>query len=179
MKKALTLFGMAVAMLFQTALSVADPYEALKVTRLVEPIPAPAFTVPSLNGTPASLSDYKGKVILLNFWATWCFPCRQEMPHMETLWKRYKDKGFVVIGVSNDDKSKTKRVETFVKKVNLSFPILFDTESTVSDLYDVSGIPVSYLIDRDGNVISQIMGIREWDSDEAFELVEHLLGDKK
>ncbi|MFC1748383.1 peroxiredoxin family protein [Pseudomonadota bacterium] len=178
MRKKLPLLCLLVAMLSPAASVFADPYAAMKITRLVEPIPAPAFTISNLNGDETSLDDYKGKLVLLNFWATWCFPCRQEMPDMETLWQRYKDQGLVVIGVSNDDKGKTKRVETFVNKINLSFPILLDSESVVSDLYDVSGIPVSYLIGQDGNVLAQVMGVREWASPDSFALVEHLLQQK-
>jgi len=97
------------------------------------------------------------------------------MPDMEKLWQQYKDAGLVVLGVSNDDAGKRKRVETFINKVNLSFPILLDPESTVSELYNVSAIPVSYLIDRNGVLLAKIVGVRKWASPEAFTLMEHLL----
>ncbi len=153
----------------------ADPFSVMDITPVTQKVLAPGFSLDNLNGNSASLIDYTGEVVLLNFWATWCLPCRQEMPAMERLWQRYKDKGLVVLGVSNDDAGKRRRVATFVKKVDLSFPILLDTESLVSDLYSVSGIPVSYLIGRDGRLLAKIVGTREWDSQDAFSLVENLL----
>jgi len=156
--------------------AIADPFSALNIKPLADTkIPALGFTLKHLDGTTASLSDFSGKVVLLNFWATWCLPCIQEMPDMEQLWQRYKDAGLIVLGVSNDDAGKRKRVETFIDKVNLSFPILLDSDSTVSELYDVSGIPVSYLISRDGTLLAKIVGVREWASPEAFTLMDHLL----
>ena len=153
----------------------ANPFSVMGITPVTQKVLAPGFSLDNLNGDNASLVDYTGEVILLNFWATWCMPCRQEMPAMERLWQRYKNKGLVVLGVSNDDAEKRRRVATFVKKVDLSFPILLDTKSLVSDLYGVSGIPVSYLISRDGIVLAKIVGTREWDSQDAFSLVENLL----
>ena len=155
--------------------ATADPFAAMDTRPLTDGIVAPAFSLKRLNGNETHLADYSGQVILLNFWATWCMPCRQEMPAIELLWQQYREKGLVVVGVSNDDIGKQKRVLTFIKKMNLSFPILLDDESTVSNLYDVSGIPVSYLIGRDGILIAKIVGTREWDSQEAFSLVENLL----
>ena len=154
----------------------ADPFVAMKIKSFSDTkTPALNFTLKHLDGTTASLQDFSGKVVLLNFWATWCLPCIQEMPDMEKLWREYKDAGLVVLGVSNDDAGKRKRVETFINKVNLSFPILLDPDSTVSELYNVSAIPVSYLIDRNGVLLAKIVGVREWASPEAFTLMEHLL----
>jgi cytochrome c biogenesis protein CcmG, thiol:disulfide interchange protein DsbE len=135
---------------------------------------APDFVLKNLGGGEAGLADYKGKLVLLNFWATWCIPCREEMPGMETLWQKYKEQGFVVVAVSVDDGSK-KRVETFTKLLDLSFPVLLDPESEVSDLYKVSDMPTSFLIDRNGNIISRIVGTEEWSSPEAAQFVEKLL----
>ena len=150
-------------------------YQAMNIEPLSAPKQAPAFKLEKLDGQQAQLSDYSGKLILLNFWATWCTPCRHEMPAMEKLWQKYQDQGFVMLGVSNDSERHKKRVKTFVRKMDLSFPILLDTESEVSDLYDVSGIPVSYLISPEGQLLAEIVGIREWASGEAFALVESLL----
>ena len=135
---------------------------------------APDFVLENLRGGNTGLADYRGKVVLLNFWATWCMPCRAEMPGMETLWQKYKEQGFVVVAVSNDEGSK-KRIETFSKLLDLSFPVLLDPESKVSDLYKISNMPTSFLIDRNGKIISRIVGTEEWFSPEAVQLVEDLL----
>ena len=135
---------------------------------------APDFVSENLRGGNTGLVDYKGKVVLLNFWATWCMPCREEMPGMETLWKKYKEQGLVIAAVSVDEGSRG-RIETFSKILDLSFPILLDPESKVSDLYKVSDMPTSFLIDRNGKIISHIVGTEEWTSPEAIELVEKLL----
>ena len=135
---------------------------------------APGFEIENLAGGNAGLKDYRGKIVLLNFWATWCMPCRAEMPGMESLWQKYKEQGLVVAAVSVDDGSRG-RVETFSKLFDLNFPILLDPESKVSDLYKVSNMPTSFLIDRDGKIISRIVGTDDWTSSEAIQLVESLL----
>ncbi|MCK5394776.1 MAG: redoxin domain-containing protein [Gammaproteobacteria bacterium] len=135
---------------------------------------APVFLSENLRGGNTSLADYKGKVILLNFWATWCIPCRAEMPGMETLWQKYRERGLVIAAVSVDEGSRG-RIETFSKLLDLSFPILLDPESEVSDLYEVSNMPTSFLIDRNGKIISRIVGTKEWTSPEAVQLVEDIL----
>jgi len=135
---------------------------------------APAFTIENLRGGDVALADYKGKLVLLNFWATWCAPCLKEMPSMEKLWQKYKEQGLVVVAVSVDEGYK-KRIQTFLKLYDLSFPVLLDPESEVSDLYKVSGIPASFLIDRNGKIISRLVGEDDWFSDDAIQLVEDLL----
>ncbi len=135
---------------------------------------APAFTIENLRGGDVTLADYKGKLVLLNFWATWCAPCLKEMPSMEKLWQKYKEQGLVVVAVSVDEGYK-KRIQTFLKLYDLSFPVLLDPESEVSDLYKVSGIPASFLIDRNGKIISRLVGEADWFSDDAIQLVEDLL----
>ncbi len=135
---------------------------------------APDFVSENLRGGNTGLADYRGKVVLLNFWATWCRPCRAEMPGMETLWQNYKEQGLVVAAVSVDEGSRG-QIETFSKLLDLSFPILLDQESKVSDLYKVSNMPTSFLIDRNGKIISRIVGTKEWVSPEAIQLVEKLL----
>ena len=93
---------------------------------------------------------------------------------METLWQRYREQGFVVVGISNDEGSK-KRVETFTRLLDLSFPVLLDPEGEVNDLYEVSNMPTSFLIDRNGKIISRIVGSDDWLSQEAIQLVEKVL----
>jgi len=153
-----------------------SPLDDLFVVPEVARHDAPVFVLEKLEGGDAGLAGYKGKIILLNFWATWCIPCREEMPGMETLWQKYKEQDFVVLAVSVDEGSKS-RIETFSKLLDLSFPILLDPNSEVSDLYKVSNMPTSFLIDGNGKIISRIVGTEDWSSPAAVELVEKLLSD--
>jgi len=150
------------------------PFADLVVVPEISRQGAPDFVSENLRGGNASLEDYKGKIVLLNFWATWCMPCRAEMPGMETLWKKYKEQGLVIVAISVDEGSRG-RIETFSKLLDLSFPILLDPESKVSDLYEVSDMPTSFLIDRNGKLISRIVGTEEWSSPDAVQFVEGLL----
>ena len=160
--------------LFAAVSHASTPLEDLFVVPEVARHAAPGFTIENLRGGDSSLADYEGKIVLLNFWATWCMPCRAEMPGMETLWQNYREQDFVVVAVSNDEGSK-KRVETFTKLLDLSFPVLLDPEGEVNDLYKVSNMPTSFLIDRNGKIISRIVGSDDWTSQEAIKLVEDLL----
>ena len=160
--------------LFSGAVQATAPLADLLIVPEASRHSAPDFVSENLRGGNTGLADYKGKVVLLNFWATWCMPCRAEMPGMETIWKKYKDQGLVIAAISVDEGS-PKRIETFSKLLDLSFPILLDPESEVSDLYKVSNMPTSFLIDRNGKIISRIVGTEEWTSPEAIQLVEEIL----
>lgn len=120
---------------------------------------APVFTLKDLNGKVVSLEDFKGKKILLNFWATWCPPCRDEMPDMQELYQEYKNEDFVVLAVNmvNTEKN-TAVVEEFVKEFQLSFPILMDEYGETSYRYEVLSYPTSYFIDSDGIIRSKVIG---------------------
>lgn len=166
-------FSLLVFLLSETA-QAAAPLADLFIVPEDARHAAPDFVIENLRGGDTGLADYKGKIVLLNFWATWCMPCRAEMPGMEILWQKYKEQGFVIAAVSVDEGSRG-RIETFSKLLDLSFPILLDPESKVSDLYKVSDMPTSFLIDRNGKVISRIVGTEEWTSSEAIQLVEGLL----
>jgi len=112
--------------------------------------PAPDFTLRSNSGKNLKLSEFRGQVVLLNFWASWCGPCRQEMPALDKLQKRYGKLGFTVLGVNvEEDSTQAKRM---LKEIRVSFPILFDTQNKVSQLYNVSAMPTTVIIDRDGNM---------------------------
>lgn len=111
--------------------------------------PAPDFTLKSNQDSNIRLSDLAGNVVMVNFWATWCGPCRQEMPLLEKLYQKYNKAGFVILGVNvEDDASKA---ESYLVGKDLNFPILFDTENTVSKLYDVKAMPSTVFVDRNGN----------------------------
>ena len=132
------------------------------------------FTLPDLSETPTSLGDFKGKVVLLNFFATWCPPCREEMPTIEGLFQTYKHEDFVVLGVAGDVKGK-EVVEPFVQKFNMTFPVVLDSTNRVSEQYQVRGIPTIYLFDRQGRIAGTLVGGADWNSQKAHELIEQLL----
>jgi peroxiredoxin len=112
--------------------------------------PAPAFSLPARGGSTIDLSQFKGQVVMINFWASWCVPCRQEMPLLETIYKKYKPLGFTLIGVNVEPDQKD--AESFLKQTPVSFPVLFDAKSQVSGLYNVQVMPTTVFIDRKGNV---------------------------
>src|SRR3990172_7816962 len=122
--------------------------------------PAPDFTRPSLAGPPVSLHEQQGKVVLINFWATWCAPCREEMPALQAAYEKLADQGLVVLGVNWTQVDNLADVETFVAELGLTFPILLDSDGAVSeDLYQVLGLPTSVLVGRAGTIRAVRIGI--------------------
>lgn len=111
---------------------------------------APNFTLKSMSGKNLKLSEYRGQVVMINFWASWCAPCRQEMPLLEALYKKYKGLGFTLLGVNVEQDSS--KASTLLKSIKVSFPILFDNKNTVSKMYKVSAMPTTVLVDKDGNL---------------------------
>ena len=112
--------------------------------------PAPDFTLMNQSGEPVSLSELRGQVVMINFWASWCAPCREEMPLLEQIHQRYEPLGFTLLGVNVEENSAD--AENWLKDRPVSFPILFDPQNGVSKLYDVVAMPSTVLIDRSGNV---------------------------
>ena len=111
--------------------------------------PAPDFALESRGGGMMSLEQHRGNVVMINFWATWCGPCRQEMPHLEALHQRYESLGFTLLGVNVEDDPEG--AAEWLEETPVSFPILFDPENEVSELYDVVAMPTTVLVDRQGN----------------------------
>ena len=111
---------------------------------------APDFTLHAMGGANLRLKEQRGRVVMVNFWATWCAPCRQEMPHLNRLYEKYRASGFVLLGVNVDDD--TRNAAELATKLGLKFPVLLDTDKGVSKLYDLSTMPSTVLIDRDGKV---------------------------
>jgi peroxiredoxin/Cu/Ag efflux protein CusF len=124
-------------------------------------LPAPDFTLLTLSGAPIRLSDLRGKVVLLNFWVTWCGSCRAEMPTLDALYRRYKDRGLEVLAV-NLDAATTSKVQAFVGELGVTFRVGLDPSSSIARTYRVAGLPTTYLIDRAGNVVVQEIGARDW-----------------
>jgi len=112
--------------------------------------PAPDFTLKSLEGTNLNLTEQRGKIIVINFWASWCGPCRKEMPVLETFYKKYTDLGVSVWGVNVEQENQAGR--DFLADLNLTFPILFDKSNTLSESYNVEAMPTTVIVDRDGLV---------------------------
>ncbi len=134
---------------------------------------APSFSLPSRAGDTVSLDQLKGKVVMLNFWASWCGPCRQEMPLLDQMHKRYSSLGFTLIGVNVE--ANTKDAERWLKETPVSFPVLFDRDSKVSKLYDVSAMPSTVFIDRKGNLRYLHRGYKAGDESEYLNQIRALL----
>jgi len=135
---------------------------------------APDFSLAMLGGGEKALADYRGKVVLIHFWATWCVACRHEMPQIEQLWQRHKDDGLVVLGV-NVDRGNLAGVRNFVHERNLSFPFVLDPEGATRNRYEVRALPTSYLIDRNGRIIGRIIGERKWGGRQATAMIKQIL----
>ena len=136
--------------------------------------PAPGFTLRNLQGNLEGLGDHKDKVIVLNFWATWCAPCLEEMPAFEKLYRRYRSQGLTVLAVSLD-KGNTSKVKDFVDKNNLTFPVLIDSDGVAEKLYPSFTIPFTYVIDKEGRVAARVDGAKNWASDETFAALDILI----
>ena len=164
----------AVLLAIVPAEAFADPFLDLSLIRLAKPQHAPDFEVPGLTGGTVALRRYRGSVVFLNFWATWCAPCKTEMPSMERLYRRYKGRDFAILAISLDAGDPGK-VMAFVKTLDLTFPVGLDPEQDVTDRYAVRGLPGSFLIDRSGDIVAVAIGPRDWDSAAARRVVEALL----
>lgn len=140
MKIGKLLTGFALAVLATSSLAASD----------LSGLPAPDFALKSSTGENLRLSEFRGDVVLINFWATWCGPCRQEMPLLDQLYTRYERVGFSLLGVNIDDDSA--RAMEMIKELGVSFPVLFDARKEVSQLYNVDAMPVTVLVDREGTV---------------------------
>jgi thiol-disulfide isomerase/thioredoxin len=121
---------------------------------------APGFTLPDLQGTPTRLSDFRGKVVLLDFWATWCGPCRMEVPHFKELIAKYGDRGFVVLGVALDETG-AEVVRPFVQKNEIRYPIVIGDQYTAGRYGGVGALPTTFLLDRQGRVVKKYVGYRD------------------
>lgn len=131
-----------------------------------DPKAAPDFTVESLANAKTRLSDYRGKVVLLNLWATWCPPCKAELPSIQTLWERTKNKPFVVFAASQGESQQT--VKSFIASKGYTFPVFFDPSGRSGDLYGARSIPTTCVIDKNGTLIAYAVGALEYDTPQAL-----------
>jgi peroxiredoxin len=141
----------------------------------VEKRPAPDFLLKDINGNTVRIHDLKGKVVLLNFWATWCPSCRFEMPSMEALHKELGSHGLAVLAVAQRESAED--VRSFYHEHHLSFPALLDHDAEASGLYEIWSLPTTFVINKHGYVVGKVIGYRDWNSDQSKDLFLHLLGD--
>lgn len=137
---------------------------------------APDFTLKSRAGQPVSLSGLRGKVVLINFWATWCGPCRKEMPLLEQLSKKYEPLGFKLVGINVEQDSSL--ADVFLKDVKVTFPILLDPANGVSKLYNVAAMPSTVIVDRKGNIRFVHQGYQPGDEGKYQDMVRQLIREK-
>ena len=139
-------------------------------------LPAPAISFVDLTGNTVSLSEFTGKIVLVNLWATWCEPCLREMPSLERMQSRLGDK-ITVVAVS-EDRGGSKTVEPFIDKLGLkSVKVYLDPKSAMERAFKVQGLPTSFLIDREGRVLGRVEGAAEWDAPKLLEVLKSFLGD--
>ena len=148
----------AAVLLIQGKDSIFGPVQQ---TRLHTGSPAPNIVLPGLDGRTVNLKDYRGKVVFLNIWATWCPTCREEMPSMEKLYRELKGEAFEILAVSVD-KAGAKAIAPFMKAFNLSFPVLLDPEGTIARPYGVTGVPESFIINKEGIIEKIVIGPIDW-----------------
>jgi cytochrome c biogenesis protein CcmG, thiol:disulfide interchange protein DsbE len=141
---------------------------------------APDFKAYTLDSVPKakSLADYRGKVLMINVWATWCLPCRVEMPSIEALNKEYAQKGLKIVAVSIDDPGTDSTVRAFVKQYGLTFEVLHDPQAKISEAYDITGYPETFIVGKDGVIRRKLMSATNWNSPEARALVDRLLAER-
>ncbi|MGH2668134.1 MAG: TlpA disulfide reductase family protein [bacterium] len=167
-----TALGLVMALVFGVALAIKIAPEV----KLLEPgDAAPEFTARNVRtGRPASIADYRGQVVLLNVWATWCQPCRLEMPSMERLHRRLGGPDFKVVAVSIDKEDEAV-VLAFVRELGLTFDILHDRSGAIQQVYQTTGVPESFVIDRSGVIIKKVIGAAEWDGPVNEILIRRLI----
>jgi peroxiredoxin len=152
-----------------------DLFERAGVTELKEGQRGPGLRLAGLDGQPVSLEQWRDRVVVLNFWATWCQPCTLEMPTLEALWRAYRERGLVVVGVSVDRGAPRAVLDPYLKNLGLTFPILLDPEGAAAGAWRVTGIPATFLVRPGGDVVGMAMGAREWNSREMRALLETML----
>lgn len=135
---------------------------------------APDFALPLLDGEVVRLSDYKGKIVFLNIWATWCGPCQEEMPSMGKLYRQLKGQAFEILAVSIDVQGAA-AVAPFVKAYNLTFPVLLDKENKIGSLYNTTGVPETFILDKNGIIVSKVIGYRNWSDPKVVQTLKTLV----
>ncbi len=171
--------GLAAFYLFEAeSLAKADSQELdqlfgdMGVIKMVQALPV-EIRLKDLNGQQVRLSDFRGKIIFLNFWATWCYACRIEMPDMEKLHQKFKNKDFAMVTINLQES--VSQVKQFFKDFKLTFTALLDSDGAVGAHFMITAIPTTFILDKEGIIIGKVMGPREWDSKAAIALFENLM----
>jgi peroxiredoxin len=142
----------------------------LKIAQISRPV---EIQLKDVFGNTVSLSDFRGNVVFLNFWATWCPPCVIEMPSMQKLHRRFKDKNFVMVAINSQETDA--QVKSFLNKYKLSFTALLDSSGEVGTWFDVNAFPTTFVLDKEGRIIGRALGPREWDSQASVALFDYLI----
>jgi thiol-disulfide isomerase/thioredoxin len=150
-----------------------EPPASLLLQPFAEPLPIPDVTLTDLDGRALGAAQLRGKTVLLNFWATWCLPCRAEMPALEMLHRGFRHREFLVLAVNFKEASPD--VRRFVQNLNVSFPVALDVDGSLSRALQVRGLPVSFLLDPGGKLLWKAIGAREWNGAEGRAYLDRLL----
>jgi len=148
----------------------------LDLSRYPSPIPPPDFALRTVRGGPVSLAGLRGKVVLLNYWATWCRECRTEMPALEMLHRRFGGRGLAVVGVNTRESRTT--VQRYASELGLTFALALDDNGAVAARYGVIGLPSTFLVGRNGDAVALAVGAREWGSATTEDVIETLLAER-
>jgi peroxiredoxin len=151
-----------------------DLFSKIRINPIKGDKKAPDFSLKDLNGKKVEIKQFKGKIIFLNFWATWCGPCKEEIPSLEVLHQQFQEKNFVLLTISVDYEG-LKPVQDFISKHHYTFPVLLDPNCEVLDLFEVKRIPTTFIIDKRGRMIGRAIGPRNWKSPEVFSLINLLI----
>jgi peroxiredoxin len=152
-----------------------DPFERAGVIELREGHRTPELRLATLGGPTASLAEHADKLVLVNFWATWCQPCTAEMPTLEALWREYRGRGLVVLGVSVDRGAPRPLLDPYVSRLGLTFPILLDPDLRASSVWRVTSLPATFVVRPGGEAVGLAFGAREWNSAEMRALLARFL----
>ena len=162
-------FVLFLSLVFGFKIALAGPQLLSEVKPIIA---APAFTLADLDEETHTLSDYAGKPVIVNFWATWCPPCREEMPSMERAWQKLESEGIAMLGINVGENFDT--VFGFTSQVDVSFPLLLDTDSKATAKWPIRGLPTTYVLNGEGEIVYQAVGGREWDDDALLDQVRAL-----
>ncbi len=176
-----TSFLLAIVLILLFSLPVYGEGDSLFFKVGIQPIKdkrkAPDFSLEALNGERIQLKALKGKIIFLNFWATWCRPCKEEMPSIEALWQQSKEKDFIFLTICVDYAG-AKGVREFIGKYGYRFPVLLDPAGKSLDLFEINRIPATLMIDKHGRMVGRVIGPRDWSSPEVVSLLDQMLSDR-